>query len=50
MMHSIVPPFAKSVICVGMGLLLLVVFQPGCKRSTTVAEPKGERGSATKKF
>jgi len=48
MAHCIVLRVVKSASCVGMGLLLIVLLQAGCKRSTTVVGPKGEKVTVTK--
>lgn len=40
-------PLARVPISLGIGLLLLLGLQPGCKRSVTVVGPKGERVRTT---
>ncbi|MFZ1933886.1 MAG: hypothetical protein WCB27_18600 [Thermoguttaceae bacterium] len=48
MTRCIFPRLMRSVGCFGIVLLLVVVFQPGCKRSTTVVGPKGEKGTVSR--
>ena len=48
MTRCIVFRIVKSATCLGMSLLLLgLVLQTGCKRSTTVVGPKGEKATVT---
>ena len=48
MTHCIVERLTKSTAYVGIGLLLIVAFQAGCKRSTTIVGPKGEKATLRK--
>jgi hypothetical protein len=49
MARSMVLWFIRSARCIGIGLLLLAAVLPsGCKRSTTIVGPKGEKVTMTK--
>jgi hypothetical protein len=45
MQHGIIRQLATSAGYVGIGLLLVLALQAGCKRSATVAEPKGGKSA-----
>jgi hypothetical protein len=48
MAYRFVPKLGKSAWYMAIGLLVIVVLEPGCKRSTSVVASKGERVTETK--
>jgi hypothetical protein len=48
MAYRFVPKLGKLAWYMAIGLLVIVVLEPGCKRSTSVVAPKGEKAIETK--